>query len=223
MENLEKLKTNKKPLILVVDDESTNRYLLEYVLTSENYRVSLASDGLEGLEKAKDELPDLILLDIRMPKMDGYEVCQRLQKDNQTKEIPIIFITSVSSSDDIIKGLNAGAVDYVKKPFIPKELLARVEIHLELKYLLENQKQLINKLKQQIEENKQLRSLVPICFHCKKVRDDKGFWENVDSYISHHSNIDFSHGICPECMEKYYSDLSSDKQGEIDEKENKNP
>jgi DNA-binding response OmpR family regulator len=206
-----------------VDDESTNRYLLEYVLTSENYRVSLASDGLEGLEKAKDELPDLILLDIRMPKMDGYEVCQRLQKDNQTKEIPIIFITSVSSSDDIIKGLNAGAVDYVKKPFIPKELLARVEIHLELKYLLENQKQLINKLKQQIEENKQLRSLVPICFHCKKVRDDKGFWENVDSYISHHSNIDFSHGICPECMEKYYSDLSSDKQGEIDEKENKNP
>lgn len=223
MEKTEKEKNIKRPLILAVDDESTNRYLLEYVLSENGYEVAFAVDGVEGLAKSREIHPDLILLDIRMPKMNGYEVCTQLQKDDSTRDIPIIFITSVTNSDDIVKGLNAGAVDYIRKPFVPKELLARVEIHLELKTLLDNQKRLINKLKQQVEENKRLRSLVPICFHCKKVRDDKGFWENVDSYISVHSNIDFSHGICPECMEKYYSELSSDTQGEIDAKEAKDP
>ena len=222
MENFEKIKNKNQPLILVVDDESTNRYLLEYVLTENHYRVALADDGDTGLEMAKKLYPDLILLDICMPKKNGLDVCAELQQSPDTSDIPVIFITSVSDSNDIVKGLNAGAVDYVKKPFVPKELLARVDIHLELKKALDNQKNLIKKLKMQIEENKRLRSLVPICFHCKKVRDDKGFWENVDSYISLHSNIDFSHGICPECMEKYYSEFSSDTQGDIDEKKDKN-
>ena len=213
MNNLENILNRNKPSILVVDDEITNRHLLEYILTDNNYDVTTAEDGDIGLEIARKNHPDLILLDIRMPKMDGLEVCKKLQKDNKTQDIPIIFITSVAENDTIVEGLNSGAVDYIRKPFKPKELLARMEIHLELKQALDNQKKLIKKLKAQIEENKQLRLLIPICFHCKKVRNDKGFWDNVESYITIHSNIDFSHGICPDCMTKYYSE-SSDDQGE---------
>ena len=222
MENIEKINYKSKPVILVVDDESTNRYLLEYVLMENNYQIVQAENGITGLDMVKKMIPDLILLDIRMPKMNGYEVCKELQKNTLTNHIPIIFITSASNTEDIVKGLNAGAVDYIKKPFIPKELIARIEIQLELKHLLENQKNLIKKLKMQIDENKRLRSLVPICFHCKKVRDDKGFWENVDSYISLHSNINFSHGICPKCMEQHYSEFMTSTQGEIDDQENEN-
>lgn len=152
-----------------------------------------------------------------MPNMNGLEACKELQKNEQTSNIPIIFITSVEDNEIIVEGLNSGAVDYIRKPFKTRELIARMEIHLELKESLENQKKLIQKLKAQIEENKALRRLIPICLHCKKVRDDKGFWDNVDSYISLHSNIDFSHGVCPDCLKKYYSE-SSEAQGEINEK-----
>lgn len=221
MKDIEYVLKNNQPTILVVDDEMTNRQLLKHILEDNYFSVALAEDGEVGLQKAYEIMPDLILLDIRMPKKNGLEVCLELQQDPAMEEIPIIFITSVSESDTIVEGLNAGAVDYVKKPFKTKELLARIDIHLELKRALDNQKQLIKKLKHQIEENKRLRSLVPICFHCKKVRDDKGFWENVESYISIRSNIDFSHGICPDCMERYYSE-TSDAQGEIDEKTDKN-
>jgi len=217
MNNLDTILSKNKPTILVVDDEATNRHLLDYILTDNNYTVITAEDGEMGLKLAHDSHPNLILLDIRMPKMDGLEVCRKLQKDEKTSDIPIIFITSVAENDIIVEGLNSGAVDYIRKPFKPKELLARMEIHLELQQALYNQRKLIENLKAQIEENKRLRRLIPICFHCKKVRDDKGFWDNVDSYISIHSNIDFSHGVCPDCMTKYYSD-SSDGQGEIDEK-----
>ncbi len=221
MRDIEKIIKQNQPLILVVDDESTNRHLLDYILNEEGYRVEKAEDGDIGLEKAQALLPDLILLDIRMPNMDGLEVCRQLQKSEETSDIPVIFITSVAENETIVEGLNLGAVDYIKKPFKPKELLARMEVHLELKRALETQNKLIKKLKKQIDENEKLRNLVPICFHCKKVRDDKGFWENVDSFISQHSNIDFSHGVCPDCMEKYYSELSDD-QGEMDEKESQN-
>jgi len=216
MKDLENILKNNQPTILVVDDEMTNRHLLKHILEDNYFFVVLAEDGEVGLEKARKVMPDLILLDIRMPKKNGLEVCLELQQDPAMQEIPIIFITSVSESDIIVEGLNAGAVDYVKKPFKTKELLARIDIHLELKKALDNQKKLIKKLRDQIEENKRLRNLVPICFHCKKVRDDKGFWENVESYISIRSNIDFSHGICPDCMERYYSE-TSDVQGEVDE------
>ncbi|MBN2281204.1 MAG: response regulator [Candidatus Marinimicrobia bacterium] len=211
MEEIKNILKRNKPTILVVDDEMTNRQLLEYILIDNNYYVHTAEDGDIGLRIAKEIHPDLILLDIRMPKMDGLEVCKELQKDQTTQDIPIIFITSVAENEVIVEGLNSGAVDYVKKPFKPRELIARIEIHLELKQALDNQKKLIENLKAQIEENKQLRRLIPICFHCKKVRDDQGFWDDVESYMTIHSNIDFSHGICPECQKKYYSDTLDDK------------
>jgi PAS domain S-box-containing protein len=123
--------------ILVVDDSQEMLKLLTDILTNGNYRVRTASSGQMALESITSELPNLILLDIRMPDMDGYEVCRRLKSDERSSSIPVIFISGFDDTADKIKGFNAGGVDYITKPFQPKEVLARVKIHLELRHLHE--------------------------------------------------------------------------------------
>jgi two-component system cell cycle response regulator len=112
--------------ILVVDDRPDNVYYLQSRLQNENYSVITAFSGPEGIEKAKSEKPDLILLDIMMPGMDGYEVCKILTNDEETKDIPIILVTAKVDSNDVAEGLRVGAFDYIKKPFDKIELIARI-------------------------------------------------------------------------------------------------
>jgi len=120
--------------ILVADDIKQNVKLLRVILTAAEYDVIEAYDGNEALEKAKAENPDLILLDIMMPKLTGYEVCQRLRADGATKNIPIIMITALHEMGDRIKGIEAGADDFISKPFNKTELLARVKSLLQMKH-----------------------------------------------------------------------------------------
>ena len=112
--------------ILIVDDEQDNRDLLAQIL-GEKYRLLMAEDGEEGLRIARTQLPDLILLDITMPKLDGIAVCESLRSHEGTREIPVIMLTAVSDIECRIKSFTLGADDFVPKPFRPKELLARVE------------------------------------------------------------------------------------------------
>jgi len=139
-----------------------------------------------------------------MPEMDGFDVCRELKKNPATKDIPIIFLTAKSEIDDIVKGLRYGAADYVTKPFNSIELLARVKTHLDLKFAIDAQKDLVNKLSRALATVKLLSGLLPICSHCKKVRDDKGYWSQVEKYVSDHSEARFSHGICPDCIVTHY-------------------
>ncbi len=127
--------------ILVVDDTAANRQLLTNLLTAHGYTVYPASDGELALEFVESTLPDLILLDIRMPEMDGYTVCRRLKANAQTCAIPVIFISILEDERDKIKGFQAGAVDYITKPFQAEEVLARVRIHLNLRELTEHLEQ----------------------------------------------------------------------------------
>ncbi len=120
--------------ILVADDIKQNVKLLRVILTAAEYDVIEAYDGNEALEKARTENPDLILLDIMMPKLTGYEVCQRLRADGATKNIPIIMITALHEMGDRIKGIEAGADDFISKPFNKTELLARVKSLLQMKH-----------------------------------------------------------------------------------------
>lgn len=132
--------SDKPYLILIVDDIETNLKLLGLVLQEHNYDVSIASSGKEALTILETEIPDLILLDIMMPEMDGFEVCRRIKSRNRTKEIPVIFLTAKTETEDIVRGFELGAVDYITKPFKSYELLARVSTHLQLKQASEDLK-----------------------------------------------------------------------------------
>ncbi|HPI94241.1 MAG TPA: diguanylate cyclase [Deltaproteobacteria bacterium] len=122
----------RKPTILIVDDSRTNIMALSDVLSAD-YNLLFASSGLEGLKTAASYSPDIILLDIIMADMDGYEVCRKLKSNSGTKNIPIIFVTAMGKEEDEIKGLEMGGLDYITKPFNPIIVRARVRVHLELK------------------------------------------------------------------------------------------
>ncbi len=126
-------KRNETDRILIVDDNPLNLKMLDIILRNENYKTFKAENGFKAMELAKNEMPDLIFLDIMMPEIDGYEVCRKLKSDPKTEEIPIIFLTSKTDTEGIVKGFELGAADYVTRPFNRVELLARLRTHLALK------------------------------------------------------------------------------------------
>jgi adenylate cyclase len=145
--------------ILVIEDEPANIQTLSTVLKERGYQINIATNGRQGLEILERIRPDLILLDVMMPEMDGFETCRRIKASTPWREIPIIFLTAKTDTADIVRGFELGAVDYVAKPFNAHELLARVNTHLTLDYLhRENERLLLNvlpasianKLKQQV-------------------------------------------------------------------------
>jgi len=191
--------SKKKPLILIVDDTPQNVQVLARTLEEGNYELAVATNGKDALAFVEREEPDLILLDVMMPEMNGYEVCRVLKKNEKTVNIPIIFLTAKRETDDIVKGFDAGGVDYIIKPFNSKELMARVKAHVELTLA-----------RREIQE---LQGIIPICSNCKNVRDDEGYWQRVEIYVETRSEASFSHGVCPDCMEKLYGDKEWYKKG----------
>ena len=144
----EKVSSKKASNILIVDDAIANLTLLSEILKSEGYKVKPVSNGLTALQIVEVEKPDLILLDIMMPNMDGFEVCLRIKKNPKLRDIPIIFISALNDTRNIVKALNSGGVDYITKPFLEKEILVRVATNLRIW----QQKQII--LKQNIKLQK---------------------------------------------------------------------
>ncbi len=122
----------EEPLILIVDDVESNRFILKDIISDMHYRPVLTENGAQALKIVKNRPPQLIILDIAMPEMDGYEVCEILKRDPQTKEIPIIFISAFDEPEDIVKGFSLGGADYITKPFVPEVVKARVNMHLKL-------------------------------------------------------------------------------------------
>lgn len=171
--------------ILIVDDEFLNIKLLGNLLKSEGYSLEFATDGESALEWLKLEDFDLILLDVMMPGINGFEVCEQLKANPMKAHIPIIFLTARTEQNDILKGFEVGGSDYVTKPFNLTELLARIRVQVELKVL---------------------RGFIPICSSCKSVRDDEGAWERIEQYVESRSKALFSHTVCPDCMEELYGE-----------------
>jgi len=197
-----------KPLILLVDDTPQNLSVLANVLKNENCRIAAATNGIQALEIAGKYLPDLILLDVMMPEMDGYEVCLKLKDNQETSDIPVLFLTAKVESADIVEGFTVGALDYITKPFNQAELLARVRTHLRLKMAQDREKQLILDLQASLEKIKVLSGMLPICSHCKKIRDDQGYWQQIETYIVEHSEVEFSHSICNDCIRVLYPEMA---------------
>ncbi|SRR6056297_560035 len=202
---------DKSPLILIVDDVPENVEILHSVLKEQDYRFAIAlnvSDTFKALEK---EVPDLILLDVMLPDGDGFSAAKDILSVYSSYYIPIIFITARAHLEDKVKGFQAGGVDYITKPFEDAEVSARVKTHLELKQARQKQEELIKQLQHALDEVKQLRGIIPICARCKKVRNDEGFWMQVEHYISDHSEAEFSHGLCPNCMNEMYPYLNNEE------------
>ena len=122
-------------VILIVDDKPANLSVLFEFLADANFQILVAEDSEGAIQTAKYAAPDLILLDVLMPEVDGFETCRRLKLDEQTREIPVIFLTALNETVDKVKGLELGAVDYLTKPLQEEEVLARVRLHLNLRSL----------------------------------------------------------------------------------------
>jgi CheY-like chemotaxis protein len=180
----------ESPLILVVDDNSENLRLLCGILEGYEYQTAMAKSGKDAIKFLEKEAADLVLLDIMMPEEDGLEVCRMIKKSITLKDIPIIFVTARVESEDIVRGFDAGGVDYITKPFNPSELLARVKTHIELKRAR--------------EEIKTLRGIVPVCAGCKNIRLTDGTWQALEEYIRQNTEAEMSHGLCPDCIRKLY-------------------
>lgn len=201
-------------LVLIVDDIEENVEVLYSILKNENYRFAIALTAEQTLRTVEKEVPDLILLDVMLTDGNGFELAERILRDHGKGQIPIIFITARAHIEDKVMGFQAGGVDYITKPFEESEVLARVRTHLELKSIQKEQQELIRQLREALDEVRQLRGIIPICARCKKIRDDDGYWMQVDQYFSVHSDIEFSHGLCPECMHELYPDLVDEKNQE---------
>jgi putative two-component system response regulator len=145
--------TTSKNRLLIVDDEPTNIHILSNIL-SEDYEIRAANSGERAIEAAKSQMPDLILLDMIMPEIDGLTVCRRLKQNEATKDIPVIFVTSMSDPANEEMGLQAGAVDYIAKPVSPPIVKARVKIHLQNRLTVKFLEGLISSNTTSIEEVK---------------------------------------------------------------------
>ena len=188
--------------VLIADDEATTRHLIRATLGNWGFEVLVAEDGTEALRILKgSSSPEIALLDWVMPGIDGLEVCRRMRAALLNTPTYIILITARGGLENVVQGLEAGADDYVTKPFDPRERRARLHAGARVvqlqKALLERNQELEDALKRV----KQLQGLLPICSYCKKIRNDRNYWEQVDAYVASHSEAQFSHGVCPDCFE----------------------
>jgi DNA-binding response OmpR family regulator len=199
-----------KGAILVVDDTQAALKLLTGILGQEGYEVRPADSGQLALASVEERPPELILLDIRMPGMDGFEVLRRLKAREESRRIPVIILSAATELDQRVAGLRLGAVDFVRKPFEREELLARVATHLELFRLRTELELQAAELRHALAKVKTLSGFIPICASCKKLRDDKGFWSQLEQYVLEQTDAQLSHGLCPECLKKFFPDAVDD-------------
>jgi phosphoserine phosphatase RsbU/P len=208
--------------ILIAEDDPTSRMILRSVLNKCGHDVVAAPDGEAALDiLCGADAPRLAIVDWMMPKMDGLELVRRVRhmpgsadgerSDGQGRPY-MIMLTARDHKDDLIAGLDAGADDYLTKPFDPGELRARVAVGQRMVALEDGLSRKVRELSQAVEEVRTLRGILPICSFCKKIRDDQGYWSQVEAYVTRHSGAQFSHSICPECMKEHYPDLCHDEE-----------
>ena len=180
--------------ILIADDDRMTTMMLGRTLENWGFEVTVVHDGVAAWEciVGKDA-PSLFIVDWMMPGLDGIELCRRIRAASLPSHLYVILLTARTSREDLVAGLEAGADDYLTKPFDPDELRARIHVGQRTLTLIAN--------------IRQLTGLLPICSYCKRIRSDQNYWEQVESYITHHTDVRFSHGICPGCYERVIADL----------------
>ena len=186
--------------ILIAEDDPPSRLVLERMLQQWGHEVVVTVDGREARSALeRDDHPQLAILDWMMPDIDGLAVCRWARSQSSLRHLYIIMLTALDAREDIVEGLQAGADDYVVKPHDSKELRARVDVGIRIVELQTELSNRVLELEASLAREKHLQGLLPICSYCKKIRDDKDYWQQVEGYIEDHADVAFSHGICPDC------------------------
>lgn len=190
--------------VLVADDDAVSRTVVGRILRKGGYQVRFAADGEQAWQALQGAAaPRLAVVDWMMPGIDGPEICRRLRTRESPTPPYVILLTSRDAAADVVAGLHAGADDYVTKPAREDELLARVSVGVRVIGLQHALADRVRKLEEALARVKQLQGLLPMCSYCKSIRDDQNYWRRVESYISEHADVQFSHSFCPDCYERY--------------------
>ncbi|CUQ68204.1 response regulator [Candidatus Nitrospira inopinata] len=210
--------------ILIVDDSADQQLLLRSILTNAGHSDVITAESAQTafsalpLDAGQDRSSiDLILMDILMPNLNGIDACRLIKQRDHLRDIPIIMVTAKNNPDDLSEAFSAGAMDYISKPVNGVELLARVTSALTLKREMDCRKEREAELRRSneelqraLKEVKVLRGLIPICASCKNIRTDDGLWTRIEEYLSEHSEVQFSHGLCQPCIKKLYPGVCQD-------------
>jgi phosphoserine phosphatase RsbU/P len=190
--------------ILMADDNAVERRVLRLALERYDYDTTVCQDGSEAWEVLKTVTgPTIAILDWMMPGLNGTDVCRLLRALPTSSSVYVILLTSLDGTNNLVEGLDAGADDYIKKPFNIEELRARLNVATRILGLQETLHNRVDELEEALANVKRLQRLLPMCSYCKSIRDDKNYWQQVDQYIVQHSDVRFSHGFCPDCYEKH--------------------
>lgn len=188
--------------ILIADDDRVSLRLLETDLQKWGHEVLAVANGTATWEAMqKEDAPGLAIVDWMMPGLDGVEICRRARQRSPARPLYIILLTARSGSGDVVQALDAGADDYVTKPFDPAELRARVGVGVRVVQLQRDLAGRVAELEKALAHVDELHGILPICSYCKRVRSDADSWHRIEEYVSAHSAARFSHGVCPECLE----------------------
>lgn len=193
--------------VLVAEDEPVSRRLLERSLQQWGYRPVVCPDGGEALDLLRSpNAPRIAVLDWVMPSMDGIEICRAIRDIATPTQPYLILLTARSRPEDIVAGLRAGADDYITKPVDREELQARLQVGMRIVGLQRRLADRVTELEAALANVRRLQGLLPICAYCKRIRDDRNYWNQVETYIGEHADVQFSHGICPNCLERVMKD-----------------
>jgi DNA-binding response OmpR family regulator len=199
--------------VLVADDDRIAATVLSETLRQWEFDVTVVPDGAEALRYLQAAQaaasPTLAILDWMMPHLEGADVCRRVRLEMPLANMYLILLTSLESRSHVIAGLDAGADDYLIKPFDPGELRARLNVGVRVLSLQDRLAERVADLQQALANVKVLHGLLPICSYCKRIRGDDQYWTQVESYIAERSDAQFSHGICPPCATELEKEIEA--------------
>lgn len=182
--------------ILIADDDRMSTVMLVGTLEKWGFETVVAYDGLDAWHRITEAAPpQLAILDWMMPGIDGPELCRRVRAAPLATPIYLILLTARTGRGDVVEGLDAGADDYLTKPFDPDELRARIHVG--------------RRTLDMMAHIRQLAGLLPICSYCKRVRSDRDYWQSVESYLAERTDVNLSHGVCPECLAKVLKEIDA--------------
>lgn len=198
--------------VLLAEDEPVTRRLLQAQMTRFGFEVVPVNDGLEAWEKLQGpDAPSLVVLDWNMPGLDGPDVCRRIRESARVGYTYMLLVTARNAKSDVVQGLSAGADDFISKPVDPDELHARLRTGERIVRLEQRLASQVKELQEAAEHVQQLQGMIPICMHCKRIRNQSQIWEKVETYIEQRSDAKFSHALCSECLNEHYPDLDEDE------------